>query len=227
MRPFPSYYNELMGSASNQSSFLQGLVSSSEIAIGGEDSNSDSKSTAEEKALAASKKHSEAEKRRRERLNGHYATLRTLLPKTIKAHKASVLAETVRHVIELKKRAAELEASEGGSMGGLVLPGDTDEVHVGYCEKETSVIKATVCCEDREGLMSDLTRAVRSVKGMVVRAEMGTVGGRTKNVVWVQGLGSGDDGLGTLKRALKVVVDKPSTSTSGLGQGNKRTRVSL
>ncbi|KHG17197.1 Transcription factor AIG1 -like protein [Gossypium arboreum] len=38
------------------------------------------KSVAEEKVIAALKSHSEAERRRRERINAHLDTLRTLLP---------------------------------------------------------------------------------------------------------------------------------------------------
>ncbi|KAE8704171.1 hypothetical protein F3Y22_tig00110458pilonHSYRG00111 [Hibiscus syriacus] len=52
------------------------------------------------KALAASKNHSETEKRRRERINNHLAKLRSLLPSTTKTDKASLLAEVIQHVKE-------------------------------------------------------------------------------------------------------------------------------
>ncbi|KAG9136875.1 hypothetical protein Leryth_020604 [Lithospermum erythrorhizon] len=50
------------------------------------------------KALAASKSHSEAERRRRERINNHLNKLRSILPSTTKTDKASLLAEVIQHV---------------------------------------------------------------------------------------------------------------------------------
>ncbi|XP_057848874.1 transcription factor bHLH30 isoform X2 [Cryptomeria japonica] len=81
------------------------------------------KEISEAKALAASKSHSEAERRRRERINSHLATLKSLLPSITKTDKASLLAEAIKHVKDLKRRAAEF-AKTGP------LPMDVDELQV-------------------------------------------------------------------------------------------------
>ncbi|KAM1291992.1 hypothetical protein ACFX13_019351 [Malus domestica] len=169
------------------------------------------KSKAEAKVIAA-KKHSESEKRRRMRINSQYTTLRAILPDLIKMDKASVLGETVRKVRELKKALTEVEAAChcGDRRDECVLPGGVDKLSVEQCEGEKGgLVKATFSCEDRLGLISDMTRALSCVKGRVVRAEMVTVGGRSKNALWVQGLGGGNEGVVALKRALKVVIDRP------------------
>ncbi|XP_050385103.1 transcription factor bHLH131 [Argentina anserina] len=174
---------------------------------------SKSLSTAEVKVLAA-KKHSESERRRRMRINSQYAVLRKILPNLIKMDKASVLAETVRQVRELQKEVAEIEASCRGNGSESVIPSGVNKLSLEKCKgKEEGLVKATVSCEDRSGLISDMTRELRSGKGRVVRAEMVTVGGRTKSVLWVEGLGAGSEDIVLLKKALnKVIVDRPSNS---------------
>ncbi|XP_052190318.1 transcription factor bHLH106-like [Diospyros lotus] len=245
MYSIPSYYE--LGSCSNSANFLQGVLSSSAAAAAnsylGNSTGSSRSSTAEEKAAAASKSHSEAERRRRKRINGHLATLRTLVPNTIKTDKASLLAEVVRRLRELKKTTTELatNAGEGGESRQYpgeagtqlinVFPSEADELKLCYCEGG-SLIKATLCCEDRPELMAEVGRAVRAAEGRVVRAEMATVGGRLKSVLWVQVAAGcaagGDESLGGLRRALKVVVDKAGLS-AGLSHvlpENKRPRLS-
>ncbi|XP_040382516.1 transcription factor bHLH30-like [Oryza brachyantha] len=137
--------------------------------------------------------HSEAERKRRQRINAHLATLRTLVPSASRMDKAALLGEVVRHVRELRCRADD--ATEGVD----VVPGEGDEVGVEeeedagcYClpadrgvgdRRWRRRVRAWVCCADRPGLMSDLGRAVRSVSARPVRAEVATVGGRTRSVL--------------------------------------------
>ncbi|KAL9160748.1 hypothetical protein ABFS82_08G220800 [Erythranthe guttata] len=192
-------------------------------------------STAEAKAAAASNSHKEAERRRRKRINGHIATLKSILPNTIKTDKASLLGEAVKRVKELNKKTAELtnggeEEDNGvktaGAAGMLMIPSETDELKVSRCEK-TGLTKASLSCDDRAEIITEMITAVKAAEGKVVRAEMSTVGGRTKSILWVKFGGENDVGLGTLRRGLRMVMDK-STLLAGSGQGlpgnNKRAR---
>ncbi|GJN33758.1 hypothetical protein PR202_gb22381 [Eleusine coracana subsp. coracana] len=138
-----------------------------------------------------SRNHSEAERKRRQRINAHLATLRTLLPAASRMDKAALLGEVVRHVRELR---GEADAAAAGA--AVAVPGERDEVGVEegpphYCwyggadraGAATRRVRAWVCCADRPGLMSELGRAVRSVSARPVRAEIATVGGRTRSVL--------------------------------------------
>ncbi|XP_039042666.1 transcription factor bHLH131-like [Hibiscus syriacus] len=165
-----------------------------------------SKSKAEAK-VANALKHRIAERDRRKRISQQFDMLRTILPNLIKMDKASVLGETVRLVKELKKRVREMK---GGCNGSLerVLPGESNNLSLGYHQKDGSMVKATFSCDDRPELIHDLTREIRKANGTVVRAEMVFIGGRNKSVLWIKGL-SGNEGIGMLKRALKMAIARP------------------
>ncbi|XVE60592.1 hypothetical protein DITRI_Ditri05aG0140800 [Diplodiscus trichospermus] len=192
------------------------------------------KGLSERKSTEACKSHKEAERRRRQRINAHFSTLRSLLPNTTKTDKASLLAEVVHHVRELKKQVEDVGRRDGDDDGFCsniqpelertwLFPGESDEVALSFYGKEGKLLKATICCEDRPGLNRDLGRVIKSVQAKVVRAEMTTVGGRTKSVMVMQWSGD-DEEIGPLKRALKDVVEN---RVSGLvqGEGSKRARV--
>ncbi|XP_002978655.2 transcription factor bHLH30 [Selaginella moellendorffii] len=187
------------------------------------------------KALAASKSHSEAERRRRERINNHLNTLRGLLPSTTKTDKASLLAEVIEHVKDLKRQAAEI--AEGGP-----VPTDVDELKVDTDASSSDgnfVLKASLCCEDRPDLLSDLTKALRTLKLRTLKAEIATLGGRVKNVILIgkdhsdeQGgaaMESSSDGTGDrpsvscVQEALRAVIERSSElSTSAYGSSKRQ-----
>ncbi|KAK4851843.1 hypothetical protein QYF36_018845 [Acer negundo] len=201
--------------------------------INGEDSITSSASKLEiKKSTEACKSHKEAERRRRQRINAHLSTLRTLLPNTTKTDKASLLAEVVHHVKELKRQAADVATKCGTSCSGsepdyLPFPGEFDELTLAYCDRQERLVKATLCCEDRPGLNRDMNQAIGSVGARAVRAEMMTVGGRTKSVVVMEWAGGDEEMMCVLKSALKDVLEN-RVPGSDLGRGvacNKRARV--
>ncbi|KAI9385411.1 hypothetical protein POPTR_011G065500v4 [Populus trichocarpa] len=128
----------------------------------------------EAKAFAALKSHSEAERRRRERINAHLATLRGLVPCTEKMDKATLLAAVISQVKEHKKNA--LEACKG-----LLVPMDDDEVKVETYFDGTLHFKASICCDYRPELLSDLRNAIDALPLKTVSAEISTLGSRLKN----------------------------------------------
>lgn len=147
--------------------------------------------------------------------------------------------ETVKCLKALRKRVADRHGSEEGCCNGgnggspLFLPGEKDELNVSYYEGEDHhdhgererifMVKAMICCEDRPRLNRDLTEAVKSVKGKVVKAEMATIGGRTKAALVVQWCKDGggaapaeEEVIGSFRRALKAVVENMALGCSPL-----------
>ncbi|KAH9329017.1 hypothetical protein KI387_001125 [Taxus chinensis] len=171
------------------------------------------------KALAASKSHSEAERRRRERINTHLATLRTMLPSTTKTDKASLLAEVIEHVKDLKRQTAEIAE-------GSAVPTETDEVTVDPDPESRTLIKASVCCDDRPDLLSDLIKTLTTLNLRTLKAEITTLGGRVNNTLL---LDHNDDNNNNspshtcIHDALRAVVERPNSEESP--PGNKRQRL--
>ncbi|KAM0949057.1 putative transcription factor bHLH family [Dioscorea sansibarensis] len=180
------------------------------------------------KALAASKSHSEAERRRRERINAHLAKLRSLLPSTTKTDKASLLAEVIQHVKELKRQTSEI-AEESP------LPTESDELTVDAANDEDGkfIVKASLCCDDRTDLLPDLIKALKALRLRTLKAEITTLGGRVKNVLLITGEDDSCNQINQLsitsiQDALKAVMDRAAveeTSSAGIGAGGiKRQR---
>ncbi|XP_010514188.1 PREDICTED: transcription factor AIG1-like [Camelina sativa] len=173
------------------------------------------------KALAASKSHSEAERRRRERINTHLAKLRSILPNTTKTDKASLLAEVIQHMKELKRQTSLITDT-------CQVPTEPDDLTVdsAYNDEEGNlVIRASFCCQDRTDLMHDVINALKSLRLRTLKAEIATVGGRVKNVLFLSREDDeedhdGDDMEGydaermmndrvsSIEEALKAVIEK-------------------
>ncbi|TKY51661.1 Transcription factor bHLH30 [Spatholobus suberectus] len=187
----------------------------------------------EAKALAASKSHSEAERRRRERINNHLAKLRSLLPSTTKTDKASLLAEVIQHVKELKRQTSLIAESSP-------VPTEADELTVvdEADEDGNSVIKASLCCEDRSDLFPELIKTLKALRLRTLKAEITTLGGRVKNVLFVTGeeadssSGSEEHGhqqqncISSIQEALKAVMEK-SVGDESASANIKRQRTNI
>lgn len=92
--------------------------------------------------------------------------------------KATLLAEVIGQVRELKNKV--VEASQG-----FLIPSDADEVKVESCEDgaEDGAVsyKATLCCEYRPQLFSELRQAIDALQLEMVKVETSTLGSRVKN----------------------------------------------
>ncbi|GJN03797.1 hypothetical protein PR202_ga21277 [Eleusine coracana subsp. coracana] len=130
--------------------------------------------------------------------------------------KAALLGEVVRHVRELRAKASHA----AGGVGGATIPGECDEVVVveddddahhrrpgdhHHCHGPRRV-RAWVCCADRPGLLSDLGRAVRSASARPVRAEIATVGGRTRSVLELDVACDDDGGRAVAVSRMRAVL---------------------
>ncbi|KAK2642413.1 hypothetical protein Ddye_024176 [Dipteronia dyeriana] len=189
------------------------------------------KGASEAKAMAALKSHSEAERRRRERINAHLDTLRGLVPCTSKMDKAALLAEVINQVKELKKNA--MEAGKG-----YLVPMDADEVKVEPYNNEsgegTFLFKASLCCEYRPELMSDLRQALDALPLKMIKAEVSTLGERLKNIFVFTGCNDNAEAsqllASAVHQALSSLLDKASPLPEYSPRTtlpNKRQRISF
>ncbi|MCO5559592.1 hypothetical protein L7F22_013193 [Adiantum nelumboides] len=180
----------------------------------------------EAKALAASRSHSEAERRRRERINTHLATLRTIVPSSIKSDKASLLAEVIDQVKRLKRQVSDVYCY--GSM-----PSESDELIVEVdpnSEKGKVMVRVSLCCDDRPDLMADLKQALDTLKLCTLKVEMSTLGGRIRNEFLVAPKDDcieqdADFLIKRVQEALRLVMERPGRGELLQGKYSKRQRL--
>nr|WAK86096.1 transcription factor bHLH50 [Nothapodytes nimmoniana] len=172
----------------------------------------------------SSRSHSQAEKRRRDRINSHLANLRKLIPKSDKMDKAALLGSVIQHVKDLKREAMEI-----GKVS--TIPTDIDEViidHRHFDEATTSsninrsesnediFIKASICCDDRPDLFAELNQSLRGLKLTTVHADITSLGGRVKCIFVLRAMDYGKEGVGmdNLKQSLKLLLSRVVASNS-------------
>jgi hypothetical protein len=173
--------------------------------------------------------------------------------RSLQTDKASLLAEVIEHVKELKR-----QTSAAARQRHLLLPTEADDLSVDAAEDGDDgrlVARASLCCEDRVGLIPDIARALAALNLRARRAEIATLGGRVRNVLLIttaddddeEGEGHVEGGcagassnrrhelVASIQEALRGVMDRKTASSdtfssSGGGGGGggsiKRQRVS-
>ncbi|EOY17729.1 Myc-type [Theobroma cacao] len=179
---------------------------------------------AEDRATVVSKSHSQAEKRRRDRINAQLAALRKLIPKSDKMDKAALLGSAIEHVKDLKRKATEVSKA-------FTIPTEVDEVTVD-CDLPENIspptnprqtkdnkifIRASVCCDDRPEVFAELIRVLKGLRLSTVKADISSVGGRMRSNLILCNDDSEDQGVSpsTLKQSLNVVLSRIASSSAG------------
>ncbi|KAL1535496.1 transcription factor bHLH51-like [Salvia divinorum] len=169
-------------------------------------------SAADDRAASASRSHSEAEKRRRDRINAQLSTLRKLIPKSEKMDKAALLGHVVDHVKEQRQRAKEVSKSSS-------MPSENDEVVVDQIQDGSEQIKASICCDDRPELFAEIGSALKSLEATIVEADITSLGGRIRANFVISAASS--SAASHIKMALTRLL---ISSGSGYGVRSKRQR---
>lgn len=125
------------------------------------------------------------------------------------------------------------------------VPTESDDLTVdsSYSDEEGNlVIRASFCCEDRTDLMHDVINALKSLRLRTLKAEIATVGGRVKNILFLSREDGGDDDeygrnfdgddveedeeekrlnrVSSIEEALKAVIEKCVNNSNGDGDEN-------
>ncbi|RYR01149.1 hypothetical protein Ahy_B06g079992 [Arachis hypogaea] len=124
--------------------------------------------------------HVAAERRRREKLNEKFITLRSLVPYVTKMDKASILGDTIEYVKQLHEKVKKLEEEDQRRRSGKKRKERAVEVSV--IEGE---ILLEVECMNREGLLLDLMRTLKEV-GIEVRGVKSSFKGDDERVFVVE-----------------------------------------
>ncbi|KAL6131629.1 PREDICTED: transcription factor bHLH51 [Fragaria vesca subsp. vesca] len=179
----------------------------------------------EDRAASASKSHSQAEKRRRDRINAQLATLRKLIPQSDKMDKAALLGSVIDEVKDLKRRANEVSKA-------LMVPTEFDDVTVSQCDlvhegtptnstsinknKDNSImIRVSVCCDDQPELFRELIQVLKRLKLTAMKADIASAGGRIKSIFVLCSKDSEETvSISNLKQALKLVLSKIAASSA-------------
>lgn len=123
---------------------------------------------------------------------------------------------------ELKQQTTEMDPTS--------FPSEWDEIAVLQKHDSAdgkSVIKASLCCEDRVDLLPDLIEIIKALPALTpLRTEIVTLGGRTRNVIVLAADKDRiDESARLLTDALNSLILRSTCAYSGGGQTSKRRRM--
>lgn len=140
--------------------------------------------------------------------------------------KAALLGSVIEQVKDLKRKAMDVSRT-------ITVPTEIDEVSIDYDHvqvqdhesntnnkvntlKNNIIIKASVCCDDRPELFTELIQVLKVLKLTAVKADIASVGGRIKSILVLCCNKDSEENicLSTLKQSLKSAVTKVVTSSS-------------
>ncbi|CAA0813994.1 Transcription factor bHLH51 [Striga hermonthica] len=157
------------------------------------------------KTTAALRRHSEAERRRRGRINAHLQILRDLVGAEEKMDKATLLGEVVNQLKQLKRAVKQ-------STEGLNIPIDTDDVNIEILETHDNdvvnglfYIKASICCDYGPELFSGLRQAIIDLPVRLCGCKISTLGGRVK-IIFLIDKGEKEEDSEFVATSLRVVL---------------------
>lgn len=107
--------------------------------------------------------HVVAERRRREKLNKKFITLRSMVPFVTKMDKVSILGDTIEYVNHLRNRIHELETNhhhEQQHNKRMRMGTRSEEVEVSIIESDALL---EMRCEYRDGLLLDILQVLKEL----------------------------------------------------------------
>lgn len=150
----------------------------------------------------------------------------------LQTDKASLLAEVIQHVKELKRQTSLIAETSS-------IPTEIDELTFDATDEDGRfVIKASLCCEDRSDLLPDLIKTLKALSLKTLKAEITKLGGRVKNVLFITGEEDSSTDqqptsssqqqycISSIQEALKAVMEKSSSEDSSSGNV-KRQRTNI
>lgn len=140
--------------------------------------------------------------------------------------KAALLGQVVDRVKEDSKKAQEVSKL-------CTIPTEIDEIMIHDMDEEeeassseNTYVKASICCDDRPGFLSELNTALKGVGVTLIEADISSLGGRIKTNFLVCANQNTTPCSNSIKNSLKLALSRilVSSGQSSYSARSKRQR---